>query len=184
MLEVELKARLKNRSEVVAALLACGFQKDSEVHETDVYFNGTDRDFQQTDEALRLRRVVQGGRTHARITYKGPKRDVRLKMRTEHETAVDEYESMYALLLALGHIPVREVKKTRAIFTREGVHACVDTLEGLGDFLELERVLPGEEGKAQAVEELFALLKLLGVPHTACTDKSYLEMLLAKDACL
>ena len=49
--------------------------------DTDHYFNAPDRDFAQTDEAFRLRRIGTG----ELLTYKGPKRDADTKTRTEVE---------------------------------------------------------------------------------------------------
>lgn len=59
MLEAEIKASLAGLS--AEALLeraaALGFRPAAALRETDTYFNGSDRDFRRTDEALRLRRV-------------------------------------------------------------------------------------------------------------------------------
>ena len=45
----------------------------------DHYFNGHDRDFHQTDEAFRIRRMGEKNF----LTYKGPKRDTDTKTRIE-----------------------------------------------------------------------------------------------------
>ena len=57
MLEIEIKASLgdlekeqiKNLAEIM------NFKYSKTLHETDIYFNGNDRNFAKTDEALRLR---------------------------------------------------------------------------------------------------------------------------------
>ena len=88
MTEVELKAAL---TEALAGILpdrlaALGFVPGETVRETDLYFNGGDRDFRRTDEALRLRRVSSGGEENVLLTYKGPKEDPRSNTRREYET--------------------------------------------------------------------------------------------------
>ena len=184
MLEAELKAALEGRTleELEAAARAMGFCPRQVLRETDLYFNGVDRNFAQTDEALRLRSVQQlepAGEAVTCLTYKGPKQDVRSNSRTEYETAVAEGETARKLLEALGYRPVCQVEKVRRELTLEGVTLCLDRVTGLGEFLELE-LLCGEEEREAAVERLLSVLDALGVPRTALLRRSYLGMLLEK----
>ena len=77
-------------------------------------FNAPDRDFAQTDEALRIRRVG----SFNFLTYKGPKQDRQTKTRTEIEVALapgpEAAEAMSQLVTRLGYRPVAVVAKTRA----------------------------------------------------------------------
>lgn len=180
MLEIEIKAPLDDRPAFEAALRGRGFTKARTVRERDTYYNGIDRSFKDTDEALRLRRTESGGASHAAITYKGPKIDARSATRTEYETGVEDGGTMHALLMALGYTPVLEVRKTRDYYTLSGITACVDEVDGLGHFAELETLSEDESGKDAAVEQLLSTLEALGVSRGACTRASYLEMLLAK----
>lgn len=184
MLEAELKASLEGRTleELEAAARAMGFRPERVLRETDLYFNGADRDFAATDEALRLRTCAQlepAGETVTCLTYKGPKTDPRSNSRTEYETAVGEEETARRLLESLGFHPVCRVEKVRRELTLEGATLCLDRVTGLGEFLELE-ILCGEEEREAAVERLLGLLDRLGVPRTALLRRSYLGMLLEK----
>ena len=60
MLEIELKASLEGMfsEEVLHRAQSCGFVPCEQVRETDIYFNGDQRDFRRTDEALRLRSLT------------------------------------------------------------------------------------------------------------------------------
>ena len=57
MLEVEIKANLTEfaKENIRDKAEKLGFVYSSTLKETDLYFNGNDRDFRHTDEALRLR---------------------------------------------------------------------------------------------------------------------------------
>ena len=180
MLEIEIKAKVPAHAHLIGRLRQEGFVLADTLLESDTYFNGGGRDFAKTDEALRLRSTeneVAGTRKEA-ITYKGPKLDQFSKMRREYEVGISDAPLMRELLCALGYAPVFTVKKRRAYYTRGEVSACVDTVEGLGTYVELE-IIAEESGQSErAVEELFALLEELGVPRESCTRKSYLELLL------
>lgn len=179
MLEVELKASLAgvDPSALEKALTAQGFTPARTLQETDLYYNGGSRDFQETDEALRLRRcrLLPDGPEEALITYKGPKEGTLAKSRREYETSVGDLAVMGAVLEALGFQPVRRVEKTRRELTAGPVTACLDEVTGLGAFLELEFLV--ETDQEAAAERLLNLLDRLGVPRTNLTRQSYLEML-------
>lgn len=177
MTEVELKVSVLQAQEdgLLVRLTELGFLPRGRVYERDVYFNAPDRDFRKTDEALRLRSV--DGR--ALITYKGAKQDDRSSTRAELETGVQSEETAQRLLEALGYQAVFTVHKSRWIFVRGTVTACLDHVQGLGAHLELETLLEDEVNRDAAVDELMALLSPLGLSADALTRKSYLELLMA-----
>ena len=183
MLEVELKAALlPEQADVLPNVLAAlHFAEQAAVQETDIYFNAPDRDFRKTDEALRLRthKLLLEGKTQTLVTYKGAKLDAKSSTRRELETAVEDFETMRQLFCALGYKPVFTVTKKRRSFTCGAKTVCLDSVDGLGNFMELEAVLPDGSDREAAVEELRTLLDTLGVSREALTRKSYLELLMA-----
>src|SRR4051812_5316273 len=154
MLEVELKFRNADRTAAVATLLDWGAVLAQDRTDVDLYFQAPDRDLKATDEAFRLRRV--GAKTY--LTYKGPKRDAETKTRPEIEVALADGGGTAAdaerMFLALGYKPVTTVRKKRRVyeFTRDGFHmeACFDTVDGVGEFVELEIV--AEEAHYEAAK--------------------------------
>ena len=181
MLEAELKASLAGLSAdaLLERAAALGFAPEARRWERDVYYNGGGRDFARTDEALRLRRArtLPHGPEESLLTYKGPKLDGVSSARTEYETAVADGESAGKLLEALGYHPAATVEKCRREFRREDVTLCLDTVQGLGDYLELEIVTPSEDRREAAVARLLDLLAQLGVSRDRLTRQSYLELL-------
>jgi len=147
--EVEQKFPVDDLGPVEARLGALGATISEPRIEVDSYFNHPARDFAQTDEALRLRRV---GRRHW-ITYKGPKLDPVTKSREELDLPLPEgeavFESFSMLLRALGFVPVGEVRKERrkSLVDWQGrqVEVSLDRVDRLGMFVELELGVPADE---------------------------------------
>ncbi len=181
MLEIEIKFPIPEFSSLERALGDYGVRQTAALEEADHYFNAPDRDFARTDEALRLRRVGAANF----VTYKGPKRDAQTKTRTEIEVPLANGDAVASdfmqILQHLGYRPVAVVRKRRRIFQLErdgyAVEICLDELDELGRFAELEIVAPEdrlEEGRAV----LLRLATELGL--TVSERRSYLELLLAK----
>ncbi len=152
-----------------------------ERRDADQYFNAPDRDFAQTDEALRIRRIGPANY----VTYKGPKRDPTTKTRTEIEVALAPgdraAEDFRQVLLHLRYRAVAEVRKIRRVYHLQrqgwGLEICLDEVEGLGSFVEVEIVAP-EERLDEARGVVLRLAAELGL--TGSERRSYLELLLAK----
>ena len=80
-IEVEQKFAVDDHREIQRRLEQLGAHEAGGVEQVDRYFNHPARDFAQTDEALRLRRVGEANF----VTYKGPKLDAATKTRREIE---------------------------------------------------------------------------------------------------
>ncbi len=179
MLEVEVKYRVPDPAAVVGRLLTSGATRVGEAVEADHYFNAPDRDFRQTDEAFRLRRVGDANR----FTYKGPKRGGPTKTRTEIELGVEPGDAGAAvaerMVVALGFRPVAVVRKARTTYQLArgpfALTVCVDVAERVGTFVEVEAVCD-EAGFAAAQAAVLALAAELGL--TDPEPRSYLRMLL------
>jgi adenylate cyclase, class 2 len=183
MLEVEVKYRNADRATAVATLLDWGATLAQDRTDADLYFQAPDRDFKATGEAFRLRRI--GAKNY--LTYKGPKRDTETKTRPEIEVPLGEGDEVAAeterLFVALGYKPVITVRKKRRVykFERDGfdMEACFDTLDGVGDFVELE-IIAEEADYERAKAALLAAAAELGL--TDKEPRSYLGLVLASQA--
>jgi adenylate cyclase, class 2 len=179
MLEIEGKYPAPDWSGVEARLTRIGAVPKGEHAEADHYFNAPDRDFRQTDEALRIRRIGPKNL----ITYKGPRKPGPTKTRPEIEIPFADgdafAEDLSRLLGHLGFRFVEVVRKKRRLFdlNRDGfvVHVSLDDVERVGHYVEVEVV--AEESREEAARD--AVVKLaaelcLSNPET----RSYLQLLL------
>ena len=202
------KANPGRASAAIAMWATLGFAYCMTVRETDVYYNGVNRDFMKTDEALRVRtcsRWQEGNPKDSEstltnapenssqdisresfITYKGPKLDDSSSTRIEHEIMVNDPDEARQLLSSLGYIPVFTVDKTRREFNLPAesgrpfpITLCVDCVTGLSAHMELETLAPSEDAKDDALRHLFSILDAMNIPRENLTRKSYLELLIA-----
>jgi adenylate cyclase class 2 len=180
MLEIEQKFANADFAVLESRLKQWGAAPAGEHVEADHYFNAPDRDFKATDEAFRLRHVGESNF----LTYKGPKRAAAVKVRTELEVALRDGDQaareMTQLLTHLGYRPVAVVKKRRRMFRLErdgfAVTVCLDDVEGLGRFAEVEVLAP--EGRRDTAERALAgLAAELGLKDVE--RRSYLGLVLA-----
>ena len=181
MLEVEMKFRAPENVTLQERLKTCGAVAVEEREDADAYFNAPHRDFAQTDEALRIRRIGPANY----VTYKGPRRDATTKTRAEIEVGFEDgdkaADDFQRILLALGFRPVAVVRKRRRVWkvTRGGykLEICLDDVERVGRYVELEIQAPESELDSARTVVLEAAAEL-GL--TQSERRSYLELLLAK----
>ncbi|MFM7055461.1 MAG: class IV adenylate cyclase [Planctomycetota bacterium] len=188
MIEVELKFPLQDRSVFLAALdrVQCGmtFQQRQE---TDEYFQHPCRDFNVTDEALRIR----SSGTIVELTWKGPKLDSRTRSRKELELTVNELAATFAfrrerlreILLELGFSSAGLVHKFRQtaefLFQERSMHVSIDEVENLGVYVELETICDPLD-RERGTEVLLALAERLGLQSSE--RRSYLALLAERGA--
>jgi adenylate cyclase, class 2 len=183
MLEIEMKFPAGDRADLERKLRDRRAEYRETLHEADHYLNAPDRDFARTDEALRLRRVGAANF----VTYKGPKTDPLTKTRTEIEVPLAEgdrvADDFLRLVEHLGYRPVAMVRKERRTYglSRHGfnVEICLDDVEGVGRYAELEIIAP-EDKLEPARAALFELAAELGLSNSE--RRSYLELLLTGKA--
>ncbi len=167
MLEIEIKAYCDDHYAVIEKAVVLGARHGRSVREKDLYLNHPGRDFRKTDEALRLRQVDSA----VVLTYKGPKLGTGTKTRREVEVAVDDFEKTLEILKLLGFIPSGTVEKERDIYKLGDIEICIDRVDGVGNFVELE--LMGTD-RERVEQELFSLAGELGLSRFE--TKSYLEL--------
>ena len=181
MLEIEAKYPLAEKASFLAQLEAWGARHIEDREDADHYFNSAERDFARTDEALRIR---QSGERNF-ITYKGPKIDAETKTRKEIEVSFaqgdKEASNLKTLLQLLGYRPVAVVRKRRSVYELERedflVHFCVDDVQGVGKFMEIE-IVATEDQYERAKKLLQRVADELGLASSE--RRSYLEMLLRR----
>jgi adenylate cyclase class 2 len=179
-LEVEQKYPVPDHADLQTQLAALGCVFHAPIAQADLYFAHPVRNFKQTDEALRLRR--SGDQVF--ITYKGPKLDPTTKTRREIELPIvgaDGYLRYRELLEILGFRPVMEVRKKRTPGELEWENAklevALDTVAGLGTFIELEILSPADQLEA-AKARLASLATRLGLLQSE--RRGYLDLLVEK----
>ena len=174
MLEIELKVKAPDLDKVRQRLREHNSVFIGKVHEHDIYYNAPHRDFEVTDEAMRVRYTDE----RAVVTYKGAKiKKFGLKAREELNTAVESGTVFETMLARLGFVKTAEVNKWRENYRYDKAMISLDTVEELGTFVEIEVIAESEE--SDAADQIGKISKEIGV-HGEPILASYLELLLSK----
>jgi adenylate cyclase class 2 len=177
--EVEQKFRVEDAAALEELLLSLGTEPLTAIEQVDTYFAHPSRDYGETDEAFRLRRVG----TQNFVTYKGPKIDATTKTRREIELPLPEgkdYATKFPSLIdALGFHAVAEVskvrRKTHLDWESTTIEVSLDDVSGVGQYVELELVV-SEPDVADSKDRIASLASRLGLHLNE--RRSYLELLL------
>ncbi|MDZ7730722.1 MAG: CYTH domain-containing protein [Natrialbaceae archaeon] len=75
----------------------------------------------------------------------------------------------------MGFEPAAPVAKTRERWALEGYTVTLDTVEGLGEFVEVETTVEAEAAIDAARTEALATLEALGIDQEATIREAYLD---------
>ncbi|MCE5215034.1 MAG: class IV adenylate cyclase [Methanobacterium sp.] len=176
MLEVEVKAHISDFKEIKDKLVEIGAVKQRTEHQEDIYFNAPHRDFAQTDEALRIRKIPRKEGYEIILTYKGAKLDKSSKTRQEIEVKIEDSQKTGLILENLGFNPVKTIKKDRIIYLLDEFIITLDKVWEVGNFVEIERDLNEGEDYQEILDKIFDTYRILGI-NEGFERRSYLELL-------
>lgn len=167
-IEIETKIKVDSLDNVATALKKCGAEFVGEFVERDIFFDGAGKRLLEKGCGLRLRRRTGEGKESNILTYKGKRQDGKYKTRPEIEVEVDSLEDMILLLGELGYERKLEFEKQRKIWALGGCEVCLDEIEPLGRFVEVEGPDETAIGKVVAA---------LGLNCSEHIDKGYAVMM-------
>ena len=162
---VELKARYEDLGK--ARALLAGAEHVATVHQVDTYFSLGER-------RLKLR-SIEGAREGQLVYYERP--DVGgVKESRVLLASIPDAPAVREILARV--LPVKaEVRKTREIYRLQGVQVHLDTVRGLGKFIEFEKVLAGESDRDAGRKQLESLRAYFQIPDDDLMASSYSDLL-------
>lgn len=182
MIEVEMKFRIQesDRAKINENLLRLGASFKYEQNQTDSVFleskHKSFETFSQGDPVARLRKSQSG------VVFT-VKRKLDDSSSLEIETECSDFEKMSSALTTLGLNKIVEVNKDRQVFQlNEDVTLSIDTVKGLGLFVEIELLKENDEDLAEAKEAIIRLARELGIKESGVVTKKYDAMLTEKIA--
>jgi adenylate cyclase class 2 len=180
-IEVELKFPVESLDDLRGRFLALGAIAHLKSVQSDEYLNDSLRDFAKSDKALRIR--SSNGIFY--LTFKGPNLDPVAKIRQEIEIPLVSEQAarqMKAAFLGMDFFSVAKVVKHRETLTivwqGKKVEICLDEVEQVGSFCELELLVKQEWESDEAKQLLGDLASEVGLSDPIRT--SYLQLLLEK----
>jgi adenylate cyclase class 2 len=168
--EIEVKAYLKNPDEVVQKLTSIGSTLSETIKQIDTVYTkivGNVEEYLKNDHFVRIRKKSDG---RFIFTVKKPL-SKKVLTKAEHETEIKNAEELEQALFLMGYqISNRVVKNRRTTHYKE-FEICIDSVDELGSFIEIEKM---SEDNADAVrEELNDFLTSLGVSPADEVHKGY-----------
>ena len=161
MYEVEVKAHLRNREDVLNKLKDFGCIFSAELHQVDHIF---------TPESEVFPPPIGG--PVLRVRYQNDKFIFTLKINQssrqdciEKELEIKDGEKMIEIIKLIGYKPAPVVDKRRIKTNYKGMEIVLDTVENLGEFIEAEKIVTenNPEIRQKIQVELMEFLGELGV---------------------
>lgn len=158
--EIEVKYRVAEPAALIRALAARG-----------VAFSAASR---QDDQAYAVNGWSYGqskqGRAFARLRTQDGRHLFCVKRPLDNELACEEHETevlgrseMHEAILAMGFYPTVRIVKSRRTARLGGMALCLDEVDGLGVFFEIEMMVGGGRSALQVQAELDRFARSLGV---------------------
>ena len=174
MIEVETKLKIDDIEHTEEQIKELIGDYKGEKTEIDLYYDHPNIQILSGGRALRVRDA--GGKY--RLTYKGPKKDDVTTSRAEIEIGIESAREMIEILNELGFYEICEVKKLRKTYLLKDLIITLDNVSDLGEFIEVEGKASNDDEFEEKKDEIFKLLKKLGLSTEEISQRSYLEMLL------
>lgn len=140
MKEIEVKALLKNKEEVIAKLETLGCALGEPIRQVDTVYTRipakTVEEYLKNDHFVRIREKSDG---RFIFTVKKPlSKEVLTK--AEHETEVVNAKELEQALFLMGYQVANKVIKLRCTARYKEFEICIDEVEELGSFIEIEKM--------------------------------------------
>lgn len=173
-IEVEIKARIKDFNDIKKILqeIGAGFAKTE---------NQIDKIFGASKFLDSEHKIVEGGIV-ARIRENNGKRTLDFKEILRQKGGIElicEIPSIELATKFLNKLDFEEaftIKKTREVFSYQDFTICLDEVEQLGKFVEVEKVISNEKEKDKTRQECLEFLNKLA-PEAQIEDKKYGDLM-------
>ncbi len=174
MREIEIKARVLDSEGLEVKLQKLGCELSEAVTQEDtVYAEKVDSmaDFLTNSIFLRIREGTKG--IVFTLKYNPDRQGEPDAMPVEHETKVDSRSELEAILTFLGYKPMVTVRKTRRTGHYNNWEICIDEVDELGTFIEVEQMAEHEEDIEPVRTALMDFLRSLEIAEDDLLVKRY-----------
>lgn len=172
MREIEIKIKVENLEEINQQLKEKGCELSDPISQHDVIYSkgGSTEEWQSAKEGdiiLRIRRMKDAAQFNLKQQRSGEMDNI------EYETEIQDPEAMHKILLLLGYRPEVEVKKMRRKGKLGEYEICLDEVEKLGSYIEVEKLTSDDANPQKVREELFRVIESLGLSRKDEETKGY-----------
>ncbi len=172
MREIELKFRIRNEEQLMNKLANLNCTVGDLIEQNDTIYVNDLKNVESVEGSLWLRVRKENDR----IELNCKKRSDKMQDSKEIEFGVDSYEKAKEFLETLGYKKWVEVNKKRRYSKYLNYNLCIDEVERLGLFIEIE-LLVNEDDKNDYIEDLMGVANLLGLDKNDIINSHYDTMI-------
>lgn len=172
MREIELKFKVENLNDIITFLEKNNCELSSVMKQNDTIYVQDLNDVESKEGSIWLR--VRKTNDVVELNYK--KQSAKKMESEEIEFEVDSYEKANAFLKALGFKEWVQVNKKRRYSKYKDYNICIDEVERLGSFIEIE-LLVKEQDDINYEEQLLTVAKEMGIDANNRINSHYDTMI-------
>ncbi len=162
MYEVEVKAKLNDRKGVMKKLMDMGCIFSNELHQIDHIFipNGIPFPPPFDTPVLRIRKQDDKHLLTLKISQSNRQDCI------EHELEISDGDKMLEIMSLMNYRKVPIVNKKRIKTNYKDIEIVLDSVENLGEFIEVERIIDEKDSilRQKVQEDLLKFLFEIGIP--------------------
>lgn len=166
-MEIETRAKLDNKEEIIKKLKELGWTGDNETEQKDAYFVHKTRKNELRGPGHQILRIRQSPEGNF-LTFKALTEEKGVW--TEHETEISDPEEIRQILLKTGFVADFVIEKKRIKGKIKDMEVCVDDFPKIGPYIECEIISDNQDS---AFQRLSAFLKSLGIPEKNFEHRGY-----------
>ena len=178
MKEIEVEVKFSNKKEEVIKKLS-KFEYVGEKEIYDIYYYDPKRDNLKPEDDLRLNETFRIRKTNntCYVTYKKQHFKGKLWIYSdEYETKIEDYDTIKKIISLLGLEPLITVHNKRKIYKYKEYEIELEDVEGLGIFIEVERISNDKDEMKvkEEIRDFIRNLKLKDVKELNIGKNQYL----------
>ena len=168
MREIEIKARVQDLSQLKKSLESQAVVFGPPLKQHDTVYN--EPGGKTATPGYNFLRVRTENDVLSTFTLKQTVKDLD---KIEHETVIDQPEEMKTMIELMHFELFSDLTKIRQKAKYQGYEICLDSVEGLGDFIEIEKLTAGDADGDAVRDEMWRVLEALGVGRDGEVKKGY-----------
>lgn len=184
-IEIEAKFPLHNKKETISKLKELGKTIEKNNYQKDIYYTPAHENFLEKNpisEWLRIRDTKE----EKTINYKNWSNNngnnkISCK---EIEIGIDDYNGMIEMLNALDFKQIIVVEKTRNSFEYNNIVISIDSIENLGDFIELEFKTNLYDNEDESMKYIMDTVEKLNIKVGEQIFAGYPQLVMKKNNCV
>ncbi len=172
MKEVEVKVKISSIEEVKSLFEEKGFVFSEPITQSDAIFTDpeTAKKFDQFVSNINFLRIRKE-KDRTLFTLKRPKKNELDCI--EREVTISDAKQMEDMIEYMGYEKVVEVIKTRQKAKHETYEVLLDTVEGLGHFVEVEHLVDMDTDSEEAQKQIWDFLSEIGLKKADEVTRGY-----------